>query len=180
MSLSRLLARPMLASAFVVSGVHTLRNASDLALQAQPVTDKLAPLAEKAVHRAAPTAPVPKDPTTWVRVTGAVQVLAGAALATGKAPRLSSLALAATLVPTAAMTERFWETSDPQQRKHQQQQFFKDVSLLGGLMIAAGDTEGRPGLAWRARRAAKDARREAQHLATSARREAKLVKAELS
>jgi putative oxidoreductase len=162
MSVSRLIARPLLASAFVVSGVNSLRNASTIAPQAQPVTDKIAPLAEKAVHAAAPSAPVPQDATTWVRIIGAVQVAAGAALATGKAPRLASAALAASLVPTTAAVHRFWEESDPEQRKQQQQQFFKDVSLLGGLLIAAGDTVGRPGLAWRAQHAAKDAKREAR------------------
>ena len=40
--------------------------------------------------------------------------------------------------------------------------------MLGGLIIAAGDTEGQPGVAWRTRRAAKDARREARHLAARA------------
>lgn len=178
--MSRLLARPLLASAFVVTGVNSLRNAQAIAPQAKPVTDRIAPLAEKAVHQAAPNATVPQDPTTWVRIIGAVQVVAGAALATGKAPRLASAALAASLVPTTATLHRFWEASDPQQRSEQQKQFFKDVSLLGGLLIAAGDTEGRPGLAWRAQRAAKDARREAHHLASSAKREAKLVKAELT
>jgi len=180
MSVSRLLARPLLASAFVVTGVNALRNASAIAPQAQPVTDKIAPLAEKAVHQAAPNAPVPQDATTWVRIIGGVQVVAGAALATGKAPRLASAALAASLVPTTAPMHRFWEASDPEQRKQQQQQFFKDVSLLGGLMIAAGDTEGRPGIAWRAQRAAKDAKREAGHLASTAKREAKLVKAQVT
>ena len=47
-------------------------------------------------------------------------------------------------------------------------------------MIAAGDTDGKPGVAWRARRAAKDARRETRHLAATARREAKLAKAQLT
>ena len=32
--------------------------------------------------------------------------------------------------------------------------FFKNVSMLGGLLIAAVDTEGKPGLAWRAKNAA--------------------------
>ena len=180
MSVSRLLARPLLASAFIVTGVNALRNAPALAPQAQPVADKLAPLAEKAVHQAAPNATVPKDATTWVRAIGGVQVAAGAALATGRMPRLSAFALAATLLPTTASAHRFWEETDKEERKQQQQQFFKDVSLLGGLLIASGDTEGRPGLAWRARRAAKDAKREASHLATAAKREAKLVKAELT
>jgi len=47
------------------------------------------------------------------------------------------------------------------------------------LGLAAGDTNGKPGVAWRARRAAKDARREAKHLAQSARHEAKLAKAKV-
>jgi hypothetical protein len=33
-------------------------------------------------------------------------------------------------------------------------QFFKNVSMLGGLLLAALDTEGRPSLSWRAHRAA--------------------------
>ena len=41
--------------------------------------------------------------------------------------------------------------------------------MMGGLLLAAVDTEGRPGVAWRARRAAKDVRREAQVLAQQAR-----------
>ena len=42
--------------------------------------------------------------------------------------------------------------------------------MLGGLLIAAVDTEGKPGVAWRTRRAAKDVRREARHLAAGAAR----------
>ncbi len=52
--------------------------------------------------------------------------------------------------------------------------------MVGGVLIAAGDTEGQPGVAWRAKRAAKDARREAKHLAQSARQEARVAKASLS
>ena len=52
--------------------------------------------------------------------------------------------------------------------------------MLGGLIIAGLDTEGRPGVAWRARRAAQDARREARHLAATARREARLAAAKVS
>ena len=114
-----------------------------------------------------------------VRINGAAQVGAGLLLATGRAPRLSSTVLAATLVPTTAAGHRFWEESDPAVRANQKIHFFKNVSMLGGLLIAAVDTEGQPGVAWRARRAAKDARREAGHLATTARREARLAAAQL-
>ena len=46
-------------------------------------------------------------------------------------------------------------------------------------MLASVDTEGKPGVAWRARRAARDARREATPLAGTARREARLAAAKL-
>jgi hypothetical protein len=39
------------------------------------------------------------------------------------------------------------------QRTH----FLKNLAILGGLIIAATDTEGAPSLGWRARRAAKRA-----------------------
>jgi uncharacterized membrane protein YphA (DoxX/SURF4 family) len=176
MAVTRLLARPLLASFFVINGVHSLRHAREIAPQAAPVTDALAPLAQ----RAAPNASVPTDPVTWVRVNGAVQVVAGAALATGKMPRIAAAVLAASLVPSTAARYRFWEAADSHERAEQQNHFLKNAALVGGLVIAAGDTEGQPGIAWRARHAAKDARREAHHLAASAKREAKLVKAELT
>jgi putative oxidoreductase len=175
MTMTRLIARPMLASMFVVGGVNSLRNAKDKAAAAAVVTDKVVPLAEKA----APQLPIPSDPVTLVRINAAAQLGAGLLLATGRAPRLASTVLAASLVPTTAAGHRFWEESDPGARANQKVHFFKNVSMLGGLMVAAVDTEGKPGVAWRARRVAKDARREARHLATSARREAKLAAAQI-
>jgi len=176
MAVSRLLARPLLGAFFVASGVDSLRNADTIAIEAKSVTDRFVPLLENA----APGVPVPSEPETWVRINGAVQIAAAAALITGHVPRIASGVLAATLVPSTAARYRFWEAADPVERRQQLTHFFKNVSLTGGLLIAAGDTEGRPGLAWRARRAAQDARREARHLAHSAKREAKLVKAELT
>lgn len=174
--MSRLIARPMLASMFLVGGVNALRNADALAARAKAVTDRLVPL----VTKAAPQLPVPTDPVTLVRLNGAAQVGAALSLATGRAPRLSAAVLAASLVPTTAAGHRFWEESDPTARTQQRNHFFKNVSMLGGLLIAAGDTDGKPGVAWRARRAARDARREGRHLARAARREAKLAKAQLT
>ncbi len=175
MTLSRTIARPMLASMFVVGGVNALRNAPMLARKAGPITEKVVPRARKAV----PQLPIPEDPVTLVRVNAALQLGAAAALATGRAPRLSAMVLAASLVPTTAAGHRFWEVEDTQDRTQQQLHFFKNVSMLGGLIIAAGDTDGKPGVAWRARHAARGARREARHLAQSARQEAKLAKAKV-
>ena len=174
MSLSRMVARPLLSTIFLVGGVNAFRNASARAAKAAPVTDRVVPLLKRAVPQ------LPDDPETLVRINAAAQVAGGLALASGRAPRLSAAVLAATMVPTTAAGHRFWEIDDEAQRSTQRMHFFKNVSLVGGLIIAAGDTDGRPGVAWRARRAAKDARREARHLARSARREAKLAKAQLT
>jgi uncharacterized membrane protein YphA (DoxX/SURF4 family) len=174
MTVSRLIARPMLASMFLVGGVNALRNADRFADRAKPVLDRLIPLVSKAAPQ------LPTDPVTLVRVNAAVQVGAGLTLATGRAPRLSAGVLAASLVPTTLGGHRFWEEQDPATRSQQRVHFFKNVSMLGGLIIAAGDTEGRPGVVWRTRRAARDARREARQLARGGRREVKLAKARLT
>ena len=175
MTISRLLARPLLASMFIYGGVNALRNAQSHGAKAEPVTDKITELAD----RVAPQLPLPHDPVTLVRLNAGVQLLAAASLATGRMPRLSAAVLATSLVPTTLAGHRFWE-APAETRKQQQLHFFKNLSLLGGLLIAAGDTNGKPGVAWRTQRAARDARRGAGHLAGTARREARLAKAQLT
>lgn len=165
MALSRLLARPLLATYFLANGVQDLKDAPERAKEAAPVTDVLAPAVANATP---PSVKVPQDPTTWVRISGALQLAAGAALATGKAPRLSAAVLGATLLPSTAAHHRFWEASDPEERKAQLVHFAKNLSLAGGLLIASLDTAGKPGVAWRAKHAAHDAKREAALLGTRA------------
>jgi len=97
MTVIRLLARPMLASMFVVGGIDSLTHASGKVPKAGKVTDQVPTLAEKI----APGLPVPTDPATLVRINGGVQVVAGLALATGRMPRISALVLAASLAVSA-------------------------------------------------------------------------------
>jgi putative oxidoreductase len=175
MTLMRLVARPMLASMFVVGGYGAIRNPAALAPRVQPITDKLVPLA----RRALPSAPIPEDTATLVRIAGVVQVVAGLALATGKQPRLASLALAASTLPTTLTAHRFWKESDPRTKADERAHFLKNVSMTGGLLLAGVDTAGKPGLAWRAQHAAKDARRQARHAKRAATREAKLARKRL-
>jgi uncharacterized membrane protein YphA (DoxX/SURF4 family) len=170
MTVTRLIARPMLASMFVMGGINALKNADWAAKEAEPVTEKVVPLAQKYAPQ------LPSDPKTLVRINAVTHIVAGLGLATGRAPRLSALTLAATMVPTTVAGHRFWEESDPTAKGNQKILFFKNVSMLGGLIIAGLDTEGRPGLAWRAKRAATDVRREAKHVRKAARREAKLAR----
>lgn len=147
----------MLASMFISGGINSLRNTDHLTSRAAPVTERLAPVVDMATQ----SLPFSLDSRQMVQLNGAVHVVGGALLATGRAPRLSALALAATLVPTTLAGHRFWEETDPQQRAIQRVHFFKNVSMIGGLLLASVDTEGKPSLAWLARRQAGQARRQA-------------------
>jgi putative oxidoreductase len=158
MTVIRLIARPMLASMFVVGSINALKNAKPAAEKAAPVTDRLVPL----LQRMAPGLPIPTDPVAQVRLNAAVQLGAAAALAPGRMPRISSAILASSLVPTTLAGHSYWNESDPTTKAAQRIQFFKNVSMLGGLLIASADTAGAPGLAWRARHKAHDVRREAR------------------
>ena len=145
MALSRRFARPLLASIFVVGGWDALWNPAGKAKKAEAVTE---PLAEKAGVNGL-------DTETFVRFNGAVQIGAGILLAVGKFRRLAALALIGSIVPTTYAGHRFWEESDRTTRNQQKVHFLKNVGLLGGLILAAFDTEGEPSLAWRAKRQAR-------------------------
>ncbi|KAF4405124.1 MULTISPECIES: DoxX family protein [Streptomyces] len=159
MTALRRIARPLLASVFISGGAQTLRNPEAVADSAESV---VAPIAER-------VSPSLENTEQAVRINAAVHVVAGGLLALGRLPRLSALALAVTLVPTTLAGHRFWEAEDPGERAQQQIHFFKNASLLGGLLIAAADTGGKPSLNWRAQHAA-------QHAAQRARRDAVLVR----
>jgi putative oxidoreductase len=147
----------MLASMFINGGINSLRHSEALADRAAPVTEKIEPVVDSATQ----SLPFSLDSKQLVQVNGLIHVVGGAMLATGRVPRLSALALAATLVPTTLAGHRFWEESDPQQRASQQVHFFKNVSMMGGLLLASVDTEGKPSLAWMAKQGAGRARKRA-------------------
>ncbi|MFZ2528082.1 MAG: DoxX family membrane protein [Rhodococcus sp. (in: high G+C Gram-positive bacteria)] len=150
----RRIARPMLATIFVAGGIGALRDPSGSATAAQPGLDQA-----RAVLPDSVTDRIPDSPEALVRINAATQIGGGVLLAAGKAPRLASLILAGTLVPTTVAAHDFWNVDDPATRAMQRTQFFKNVSLLGGLLIAAADTEGKPSMGWRGRRAARHAQK---------------------
>ncbi|QUD85603.1 DoxX family membrane protein [Gordonia polyisoprenivorans] len=145
----RRIARPMLATVFIALGVDALRKPTGRAEMAGDfIESSLNALPENV------SAAVPHDPELLVRINGAVQVGGGLLLATGKFPRIAALGLAGSLVPTTFAGHPFWQETDPVKRNLQRTQFLKNVSLAGGLLIAAADTEGKPSLAWRGKRKA--------------------------
>jgi len=140
----------MLASVFVSSGIDTLRNPAAKVATAEPVTTKVAS-----------RLPLPNDTEQLVKINAGVQIGAGFLLSIGRLPRLAALALAGSIVPTTLAGHRFWEADDPSTKAQQQVQFMKNLGLLGGLVLAAVDTGGAPSLSWRAKRAARRARKAA-------------------
>lgn len=137
----RRIARPMLAASFVAGGIDALRR----------------PKAKVSSAPGAPAAKSPRsmaaDPEQMLKIDAGVQVVGGLMLATNRLPRLSAAVLAVSMVPSTLAAHRFWEEKEPRAARNQQLHFLKNLSLIGGLLIAAADTGGRPSLGWRARRA---------------------------
>ena len=151
MTLLRAAARTLLASYFIASGIKAVRNPAALVPAAEPVTDKLVPLAKQ--YAPAQVADfIPEDTETLVRINGATQILGGLALASGRGRRVGAMLLAASLIPSTAAKHPFWTRDDAEERALDKSHFLKNVSLLGGVLLAAGDTEGKPSLVWRAQK----------------------------
>lgn len=147
--LIRRIARPLLSVAFIGQGVDALRNPKPAADAARPALNGMRHLPDPIGTN------VPTDAEKFARINAAVQIGGGLLLATGKMPRLASAALAFTVIPGSLGGHMFWTESDPQRKADERRAFMTDVSLLGGLIIAAVDTEGKPSLGWRGRRAAR-------------------------
>jgi len=146
--LIRRVARPMLSAAFIARGVDALRSPKPAADAARPTLEGLSKLPDPVGTN------VPSNAETVARVNAAVQIGGGLLLASGKLPRLASAALALSVVPGSLGGHTFWNETDPQRKADERRAFLTDVSLIGGLIIAAVDTEGKPSLGWRGRRAA--------------------------
>ena len=134
----RRLARPLLASMFIAGGADALRHPG--------------PRVELVRNAGL------SSPEQLVRANAAADVIAGLMLATNRLPRLSSLVLAGSLVPTTYVGHPFWTEKDKAVRKQQQVHFLKNLGLLGGLLISVADTGGRESLPHAAGRVSRSAR----------------------
>ena len=124
----RVAARMLTGSTYVVLGADALLTPGK---RPEIAADTLAAI--RAV------VPLPENDTLLVQANAAVMVGAGAMLALGRVPRLAALALAASLVPTTAAAHRYWAIEDPAARAQQKIHFWKNASLLGGLLLVAFD-----------------------------------------
>ena len=127
-------ARVLTGSTYILLGFDALRAPGGR-------VDLAAPLLAKIRAKV----PLPADDELVVRGNAAVQVLSGTMLALGRAPRLSALVLAGSLIPTTLAGHAYWAIEDPAARKQQRIQFHKNMAMIGGLLLAVLDQpEGRP------------------------------------
>ena len=144
----RKLARPMLASVYVIDGVETVINPSAHRESAESVLTKL-----RSVVPAPYRAYLPSSPETAAQIVGGVKAGAGSLFALGKAPRTSAAVLAAATLPNLIAKNNFWAADNKEDKETRRNGFLTNTALLGALFIATQDTEGKPSLRWRAQKA---------------------------
>ena len=164
MTLARVIARPLIASSFVFSGVDRLRNAGATAPQLKPVL--------AGVNKVVPsTASVTGNEKLVGQVLGATQVGAALLLGIGRFSRVAALLLTVTATVNTLVDYRSADASSAEGKKARRTQLLKNLSLIGAVLLAAVDTNGRPGLAWRAGHLASGARKNAGGLSKDARKQ---------
>ena len=164
----RTAARVMLSAIFVASGAKILLNPDSKAEVAGRVTDRVGPDAREDRSAAADRRAHPGA------AQGRRRRGAGLLLATGHLTRPAAAVLAANLIPTTLAGHPFWSLPK-EERAAQQTQFLKNLGLLGGLLLAAADTEGKPGLKYRTTHAVDRSQRRVKRAVRTARREAKIA-----
>lgn len=135
MNIFRVIARPLLAAPFVLGGLNAAT---------QPEGHRAA--AERALD-AARCIGISVDAgkeDMIIRTSGAVQVAAGALLALGKCPRMSAAVLALTDAPAGLASFAVGDKSTRALHEAAAR-----AGLIGGVMLAAFDRQGRPSLGYR-------------------------------
>jgi putative oxidoreductase len=125
----RVAARALTGSTYVALGADAFRAPGGRVDQAAPVLAAVRGVV-----------PLPVEDELIVRGNAAVQVGAGALLTAGVLPRLSASVLVGSLVPTTLAGHAFWKIDDPKARAQKRTQFFKNLTMIGGLLYAALDT----------------------------------------
>lgn len=182
MSLLRIAARTMLASFFVNEGVKALTKPDEHVAAADPIARKVVPLAQK-VAPAQYASWVPEETRALVQISGAAQVAGGLLFATGIARRPGAALLALTSVPHVIASVKNPADATDSEKRAGRSILLRNVALLGATVLAAQDTQGKPGLTWRAEdtshRIGRAAEKKAKALSRDAEKASKNAKKEL-
>ncbi len=154
MSLLRFLSRSLFASAFVIDGVKKVSKPSESAPEAEAFTAKVVPLLQRVVP-APYSSSIPESTETWVRLGGAAEIAGGLMFATGLGRRLGAVMLAKSSILNLAIALP-GKGASKEEKDAARPQVLTSLALLGATILAARDTQGQPGLAWRAEHAVKE------------------------
>lgn len=157
MTITHRIARSCLAPVFIASGIDAIRRPDGKTPSTDPVTTWISGALG-----------ITDDAASVVRVNGAVQLVAGSLLMVGRLPRLAAMALSTSLVPSTIAGHPYWNEHEPAKRAQQRTQLLKNTAMLGGLVLAATDTDGAPSLRWRAKRAARHTQERAAGVVSNA------------
>lgn len=147
MNLLRFVGRSLLAGYFVTNGLKAVRKPDEMVDAAEPIAEKFVPFAQRNLPPSA-AAYLPTDTRSLVRLTGAAQVAGGLAMFTGIGRRPGAgLAAAAMLPHVLAANPR---NASGARKEEARSLFVKNLALLGAALVVSQDTQGQPGLLWRA------------------------------
>ncbi|MBI3306142.1 DoxX family membrane protein [Candidatus Nomurabacteria bacterium] len=113
-----ILGRILLGGYFIMSGANHFKNLASYTDYAQ----------SKGV-------PMPKQATI---VTGIMMVLGGLGILLGVYIELSVLLLTLFLISTLVMIHRYWEVAEPMAKMGEQINFYKNIALIGALLMLLG------------------------------------------
>ena len=148
--LVRRIARPLLAAPFVYGGISTLRKPQDRVPGARPVVEKIAEHGRQAAAGAGAQGRRAVGEGRRRRQGGRRRPVRRWAGCPGSPRSRCRPRSCRRRWPATASGS----TTDPTERFGQISNFLKNAGLLGGLLLAAVDTEGKPSVGYRARRAA--------------------------
>jgi len=139
MNFIRTLARPLLASVFIVDALDALRDPDAHAAKLQPL--------DGAIDKASEVVPaVPSNRRSLVRIHAGLTLGAGVLFSLGKAPRTSATVLALVSAPAAVIAN---PVRTKEQREKNLSTLLGKAAAIAGLTFAATDRKGAPSLGWR-------------------------------
>ncbi len=79
------------------------------------------------------------QPRQAIILNAAIMVVAGTALSAGLLPKFAATILIGSLIPTTYVGHAYWNEEHLGTRANQQTQFFKNASLIGGLLLVLAE-----------------------------------------
>jgi putative oxidoreductase len=118
---ANLAGRAIFGGYFVYNGINHFQNRAMLAGYAN---SKKVPAADAAVI-----------------ASGVMMLAGGLSILTGMRPKLGAASVAGFLVGVSPIMHAFWKEQEPQQRMQDMVNFTKNMALIGGALLAAGQAE---------------------------------------